>query len=398
MRLAFVTNVVYPYVTGGAQKRVYEIGTRLVHDGHDVTVYGRHCWDGPTEMMYDGLELRAVAPRTALYTGERRSISEAVSFAGRLAVPLRRQLVAGEHDLVVVSVFPYFPVLATTLARVTTDVPLVTTWHEVWRSYWEEYLGTLAPAGKLVERVTARVPQHPIAVSGVTADRLAQIGPRRSSITVIPNGIDVPRIERAPLPEENDEVSYDVLFVGRLIKEKNVSLVLDAFDTVADDYDITLGIIGDGPEATRLKRQASQLEHRDRIEFPGFLDEYDAVLGHMRAASVFVSPSVREGFGITLAEAMAADCTVIAASHPESAAEEVLDGGGFLVEPTRRGVTEAVDAALAGARPEREPNTVARQYDWDRVASRASEAYQRAIDGRWERNADERTGDQLKRG
>jgi len=38
------------------------------------------------------------------------------------------------------------------------------------------------------------------------------------------------------------------------------------------------------------------------VEFLGFLDDYEDVLGHMRAADVFASPSTREGFGLTFAE------------------------------------------------------------------------------------------------
>ena len=70
MRVAFVSNVVYPFVTGGAQKRIHEIGRRLVDRGHDVTVYGRHFWDGPEEIIHEGMTLRAVAPAADLYTDD----------------------------------------------------------------------------------------------------------------------------------------------------------------------------------------------------------------------------------------------------------------------------------------------------------------------------------------
>ena len=66
----------------------------------------------------------------------------------------------------------------------------------------------------------------------------------------------------------------------------------------------------------------------------------------------FATPSTREGFGVTVAEAMAADCTVIAANHPESAASEGLDDGGFLVKPTKAALSDALDRALAGEQPE----------------------------------------------
>ena len=385
MDVAFASNVVYPFITGGAQKRIHEIGTRLADEGHNVTIYGRHFWDGPTETTHEGIRLRAVAPGTDLYTDERRSITEAIDFAVRLAPKLRGRL--GEHDLVVASVFPYFPVLSSKLTALGTDTPLVTTWHEVWRDYWNDYLGNLAFGGKLVERVTARVPQHPIAVSGITADRLSQIGPSRDAIEVVPNGIDVEQIRTAPIPETsyrtNGEPGFDVLFAGRLIADKRVDVLLDAFDRVAEDHDATLGVIGDGPEVERLQNQASTLDNAERVTFLGFLDEYEDVLGHMRAADVFASPSTREGFGITFAEAMAADCTVIAANHPESAASEVLGDAGFLVEPSSEKLARTLDRALRGESPTGNPLQRAQDFDWDTVATRAEAAYQRAIDGRW---------------
>ncbi|WP_129115407.1 glycosyltransferase family 4 protein [Halegenticoccus tardaugens] len=383
MDIAYVSNVIYPFVKGGAEKRIHEIGTRLSDRGHDITVYGRHYWEGPPEIDHDGMTLRAVAPATELYTDDRRSITEAIGFSTRLVPPLRGRLDTSNHDLVVASVFPYFPVISSKLATLGTDTPLVTTWLEVWRAYWDEYLGSLAPFGKLTERFTARVPQHPVAISELTADRLAAIGPARDSIEVVPIGIDAGQVRNVSLPEKNGQEHYDVLFAGRLVEHKNVDLLLSAFDSVAGRHDATLGVIGDGPEADRLRSRAERLDHADRVTFLGFLDEYADVLGHMRAARVFASPSTREGFGITFAEAMAADCAVIAADHPDSAADEVIGDAGFLVSPKEAELSVALDRALAGEQPSVDPLTRARRYDWDSVADRAETVYAKAVDGLW---------------
>lgn len=371
MNIAFVSNVVYPFVTGGAQKRIYEISTRLASRGHDVMIYGRHFWDGSETTVHEGVTLRAVSPARDLYVGDRRSITEAVEFSKDLLVPLRRAI--DRHDLVVASVFPYFPVLASRISTILTATPLITTWHEVWGSYWNEYLGSFGPAGRLIERLTARTPQHPIAVSGVTADRLTAIGLSRDRIEIVPNGIDVERIRSTPASENG----FDVLFAGRLIDEKNVEILLDAFDSIDTTY--SLGIIGDGPRRDALERRAAHLSSSDRITFLGFL-EREELLGQMNAARVFASPSTREGFGITIAEAMAAGCTVIAADHPDSAASEVLGDSGFLVSPTAEALTERLELVLGGERPPSDPTVAAERYDWEHVTDHAEEIYQRVLD------------------
>lgn len=371
MDVAFVSNVVYPFVKGGAEKRIYEVGRRLAADGHDVTVYGRHFWDGPRERTFEGMTLRAVAPERSLYTDGRRSIPEAIGFAAALPVPLGRHV--SEHDVVDASVFPYFPVLTARVSTLLAGTPLVTTWHEVWDDYWEEYLGRLAPFGKAVERVTARTAGEPVAVSESTADRLAAIGPSRDRITVVPNGIDADDI--ASVPAATNE--YDVLFAGRHTAEKRVDVLLRAFDRVAVEHDATLGVIGEGPETERLRALADGLTNGHRIEFLGFLDDHDDVLAQMRAADVFASASTREGFGMTFVEAMAADCTVVAAAHAESAASEVVGEAGFLVPPTVDGFSDALGRVLGGERPATDPVEAARRYDWDGIVDRTVDLYRR---------------------
>ena len=373
MNIAFVSNVVYPFVTGGAEKRIYEIGTRLAARGHTVTVYGRHFWDGPREMDHDGMRLRAVADERDIHTGDRRSIPEAIEFAVRLARPLRHHV--SEHDVVVASVFPYFPVLTAAVATWRTDVPLVTTWHEVWREYWWEYLGPLAPGGIAIERAAAAVPQHPVAVSAVTADRLAALGPDRSEIDVVHNGVDVSHIQSI----DPATTGFDILVVGRLVPAKGVNRLLRAVATL--DRTPTVGIVGDGPERKRLERLADALGLSEQVSFLGFLADYDDVLAQYQAAAVFASASTREGFGITLVEAMAAGCTVVATDHPNSAAAEVVGDGGFLVAPETAALATGLRRALDGDRPTMAPTDRAADFDWTTVTDQAEAVYKRV--GSW---------------
>jgi glycosyltransferase involved in cell wall biosynthesis len=76
---------------------------------------------------------------------------------------------------------------------------------------------------------------------------------------------------------------------------------------------------------------------------------------------------------------MAADCTVVAAAHPESAASEVVGDAGFLPEPTVEAFATALDRALRGDRPATDPVARARRSDWDAIARQAESVYRSAL-------------------
>jgi len=158
-----------------------------------------------------------------------------------------------------------------------------------------------------------------------------------------------------------------------------VDQLIGAMDRISSQYNVKLGIIGDGPEKQHLEARRDSMDNPECIDFLGFLDEYERVLGHMRACDIFVSPSTREGFGLTFAEAMAADCSVIAGDHPDSAADEVIGNAGFLSKPTVGCISETVEMVLSGKKPEVEPRERAQRFDWDNVASQAEDAYRSVI-------------------
>lgn len=91
-------------------------------------------------MRHEGLTLRTVAPERSVHGGRWSVIiAEAIEFGVRCIRPLRQRV--NSHDVVGASVFPYFSVLGAALATGATETSIVTTWHEVWLDYWEDYLG-----------------------------------------------------------------------------------------------------------------------------------------------------------------------------------------------------------------------------------------------------------------
>ncbi len=146
----------------------------------------------------------------------------------------------------------------------------------------------------------------------------------------IPHGIDVQRFRPIDTPSRD----Y-VLFVGRLIPEKGVQVLLEAFTRcVAGGLRVRLVIAGDGPQRAELEAMARREGIAQRVEFLGALDATQ-VLGLLQHALAVVVPSIApETWGRTAVEAMACGTPVIAASS--GALEETVGEAGLLYPPLDR--------------------------------------------------------------
>ncbi|NLG79200.1 MAG: glycosyltransferase family 4 protein [Firmicutes bacterium] len=153
-------------------------------------------------------------------------------------------------------------------------------------------------------------------------------------VHVIPNGVD-PR--RFAVPEGEDLAAFRsrwaapdekmIFFIGRLVHEKGVHVLIEAFAKVLAYYDkAKLVIAGKGPADSYLRHLAQSLGIYQRIYFAGFVD--DATRNRLyKCADVAVVPSLYEPFGITALEGMACGVPVV-----------VSDTGG-LGEVVRHGIT-----------------------------------------------------------
>jgi glycosyltransferase involved in cell wall biosynthesis len=366
VKIVFVSDVVYPFVRGGAEKRIYEVSRRLAAAGHEVHIYGIHWWEGPPVIERDGVTLHGVCRPRALYVHGRRSIAEALWFTVCLIAPLLR----GRFDVIDCNEHPYFPLFACKISRLARGGRLYATWHEVWGDYWYEYLGRAGAAGRLVERIASRLPDEVIAVSGRTASDLAALGVRRDRITVVPNGIPLEHIKSVPPARE----ACDVVFAGRLIKDKHVDVLLRA----CAELPVRLTVIGDGPERAALETLARKL--KATATFTGFLAE-DELIARMKAAKVFVLPSTREGFSITTLEAMACGLPVITVDAPRNYACDLVEDGvtGRIVSLDEKSLRKAIVGltsdeslrlAMAAACQE-----ALKRYDWGAISEDLASVY-----------------------
>lgn len=111
--------------------------------------------------------------------------------------------------------------------------------------------------------------------------------------------------ESAPKKEAHQKPGDEpiLLFVGRLIKEKGIYELLDAFEIVSKQIECRLFIAGEGEEKERITRLIEEKKLGTAISLLGYLDE-ERLREAYQSASLFILPSYREGFPLAISEAM----------------------------------------------------------------------------------------------
>lgn len=171
-----------------------------------------------------------------------------------------------------------------------------------------------------------------IIFSRIQRDLLMRLGVPEKNLAVIPNGVD----EMKYSPGDSEFKSYfdaERLFVyqGRVSTEKNVESLLRAWKYCRFGKESKLVIVGDGPLVNSLKPFYNE---RHGVVWLGFVADEDKRIEILRAADVFILPSLVEGLSLSLLEGMA--CGVACVATDAGADGEVLEEGAGVVLSTNR--------------------------------------------------------------
>ncbi|WP_414468690.1 glycosyltransferase family 4 protein [Methanobacterium sp. ACI-7] len=374
MKIAFVYDAVYPFVTGGAEKRVYELAKRLAQKGHDVHWYGIGWWwpqEGRRDIELKGIKLHGVCEPIDLYSKERRSIKEAILFS----IKLFPRLMEERYDVIDCQGFPFFSCFTSKVHSLLGKSTLIITLHEVWNDYWYKYIGKAGFFGKSIEKIMVYLSNNLITVSKKTKKDLKGIKPSEKSI-IIPNGIDFNHINNIIPSNEKS----DVIFAGRLIKEKNIDILIKSIYLAKDKIpNIQCLIIGDGPERLKLEKLVHELNLSNNVIFKGFMENYDDLISYMKSSKVFVLPSTREGFGIVVIEANASGLPVIVVKHKMNAACDLIEDNinGFISEFSEESISDKIINSInADRKMHNNCIKTAKKYDWNMIINKIEKYYE----------------------
>jgi glycosyltransferase involved in cell wall biosynthesis len=373
MKIAFVYDVIYPFVKGGVEKRVWELAVRLTQRGHEVHIIGMKFWEGNADIVHEGVTLHGICPAKSLYTGGRRTIGEPLYFSIHLLPFLAKH----KFDIIDCQQFPYFPCFIVKYLTFLQKTSFVITWHEVWGDYWYTYLGSAGLFGKWIERRVSRLTRNVITVSATTARNLEALG-YSGELRIIPNGVDLPGINAIQPHQE----SSDILFVGRLIPEKQVDLLVKAVAILYQEMpDCRLSIIGDGPEQASIAAIIHESRLENNVTLIGFRESHDEIIARMKSSKIFVLPSMREGFGIAALEALACGLPVVTLDHPANAVRDLISNQtGFLSSASPEDLADKIKEALR-IHTTMKPACIAsaQSYDWNTIVDLVEQNYESAL-------------------
>ena len=234
--------------------------------------------------------------------------------------------------------------------------------------------------GGRISNFAARTATHVIAVSQSTKrDLIEKLGVASEKITVVHEGVDHSRF--APNPKTDDDY---LLFVGTVQPRKNLVRLIEAFSILNSQFS-TLNLVIAGKEGwltEEIYAAPKKFGVEDKVKFLGYVPT-DEIVSLMRGARALVFPSLYEGFGLPVLEALVCGCPVVTSNV--SSLPEVAGEAGILVDPydteeIARGIKKVLELSEEERQDLiREGLKQAQKFSWEKAARETREVFERIL-------------------
>ena len=357
---------------GGVEIVVKELCTRMAQQGCQVTCYnrsGHHVsgaeFDEIDNTNYEGIRQKCVP------TIEKKGLA-AVSASAFAAL----YSAFGKYD--VVHIHAEGPAFFSWLPKMFGKRVVVTIHGVDWqREKWQSGFGS-----KFIrqgEKNAVKYADEIIVLSKGVQDYFKGTYGRETHF--IPNGVNRPQIREANLITEKFGLKKDsyVLFLGRLVPEKGIRYLVEAFKNVRTDKKLV--IAGGSSDTDSFMAELKELANGDdRILFTGFVQ--GAMLDELYSnAYIYTLPSDLEGMPLSLLEAMSYGNCCLVSDIPECA--EVVEDKALIfkksdVEDLRVKLQDACDhPEKVDAHKKQAADFICKKYNWDEVTKETMELYRR---------------------
>ncbi|MFH1998285.1 MAG: glycosyltransferase family 1 protein [Planctomycetota bacterium] len=263
----------------------------------------------------------------------------------------------------------------------------IATVHELPWMERRRGMETVKQGHKIWLFLNTRFADRIVAVSHRTRQNILKLYPESArKIDVIHHGVD-PRFETLEIMPDRRTFLNDlsipdapfVFFVGSLRRKKNLAILLDAFEELAE-HDFPLNLVLAGIRNTAwpdLQERVALAPLKGRVFFPGYITDRELVVLY-NMAEIMVYPSMYEGFGLPPLEAMACGTPVITTTG--GSIPEVVEDAAVLIDPLdKEGLKKALirfyKDPLLGAEYVRRGYEQVKKFTWRRAALSYIELY-----------------------
>lgn len=299
--------------TGGVGNQIYNITTRLKKHDYNIKVISlRPLGRFGKQTTASGIDATSL------------KIDDKITFPIVLN-QLRKIICSFDPDIIHTHLF-HASILGR-IASLNTNTTVITTIHNTYDKNPDEKTKTMRDyLYQLTDSTTTLV----TFVSKGARDRYQRVGAVSPEKSVhVPNGIDTEMFEKE---SEGSEINEEFVWitVGNLQEQKGHEVLLEAVSILSNSNDdFRVNIIGEGELRSHLESTAQKLSVSIITNFMG---RVDSIPPHLNNATAFVLPSLWEGFGLVVGEAMACELPVVA-TDTSGPSEIIVDGEtGFLAE------------------------------------------------------------------
>lgn len=308
----------YPFpVVGGLEGQVHELAKALVQRGHAV-----YALSSRFDLSQDDVELiDGVHVHRVKWVEFRRARFLLSPFGlARILFKLKREV-----DLVHVHNISWFGAFVTLFSK-AVGLPVITKLPSIGDF---GITGMRRGPFSFLRIALLKVSDAIVAMTPESVAELTGIGYSKARVLKVTNGISLISSASSQPPSST---TVNVIYVGRLSPEKGLPDLLHSWATVkaCTLRSVKLRIIGEGPEANKLRALALALDLGNAVEFFGYCNDVPAELSK---AEVFVLPSYAEGNSNAILEAMRASLPIVATRVGGAAIQVGSEGERFLVPP-----------------------------------------------------------------
>jgi N-acetyl-alpha-D-glucosaminyl L-malate synthase BshA len=312
MRILMLSWEYPPRIIGGISRVVYDLAQNLGRNGNEVHVLT--CWEPYTEdFEIDG---NVKVHRVHVYNNPSSDFVEWVMQLN-FAMLENAITIVQNNKFDIIHAHDWLVAYTARVLKKSFDIPLITTIHATEYGRNNGIHTEMQRTISNVENWLVNESDHVIVNSSYMKNELLSIfNVQESKISIVSNGVDLNKFDnvfadtefRKNYAANNEKI---VFFVGRLVNEKGVNILLEAIPKILSNYnDVKFVIAGKGPCLNNLIDLSRELNINDRVYFTGFVSE-EVLLKLYKCSEIVVFPSLYEPFGLVALEGMVAGIPVV---------------------------------------------------------------------------------------